>query len=252
MGRFSDIFGQLLPTGRAYKYGKIGKTLIDANADGLERLTVEVDDFLNGVLPDNPDFDEDWCRKFEAVYGLSVTNSMTISQRKAQIRRAMTPPNPNRSLIDIQSIQDEIDNAGWAGQLYVFENPNGLFPYQVLPMLGSPPQLGDFQLSDFQLGTYNYAAAYPYLYTWLQLGDNQLGNPQLNDFPLFNNKIANSLNRMDDIYANLTPLAHTFYVCGVNFGDVVTLPASDEIPLRQLLLNIKPAGSVGFLLIKYI
>ena len=252
MSRFTDIFNQLLPTGRAYKYGKYGNILKDANADGLDRLTVELDDFLNGVLPDNAGFDEDWCRKFEAVYGLYVTNSMTISQRKAQIRRAMTPPNPNRSLIDIQSIQDEIDNAGWAGQLYVFENPLGLLPYEVLPQLSFPPQLADFQLADFQLGTYNYAADYPYFYQWMQLGDFQLGNPQLNNFPLFNNKIANSLDRMEDIYVNLEPLSHTFYVCGVNFGDVVTLPASDEIPLRQLLLNIKPAGSVGFLLIKYI
>lgn len=252
MGRFSKIFNQLLPTGRAYNYGDVGNTLTDANADGLERLTVEVDDLLNGVLPDNPNFDANWCAKLEKVYSLSVTSSMTLTQRKAQILRAMTPPNPNRSLINIQAIQDEINNAGWNGQLYVFENPLGLLPYQVLPQLSFPPQLADFQLGDLQLGAYNYADDYPYLYQWMQLGNFQLGNPQLNNFPLFNNKIANSLNRYNDIYVNLDPLAHTFYICGVNFGDVVTLPASDEIPLRQLLLNIKPAGSVGFLLIKYI
>lgn len=248
MGVFYDIFKKLLPTGRAYKFGNNGNALIQGNADEFDRVRLDIDKIQNSVIPDNADFD---LERYERFY--DIPNSAdSFDVRMARVRARMTPVNPSRSLLNIQELQAEIDNAGWGGILYLHENPMGLMPSQVLPVLNPPTQLGNYQLGQSQLaGIYNFTN-YPEFYLKYQLGNRNLGSSQLNSGWKFTNKIANSMNRHNDSFVNLVPLNHTFYVCGQNLGDVVTLPQSDEPQLRQLLLNIKPATAVGFLLIKYI
>lgn len=248
----SKVIRKLLPTGRAYKFGSVGNSFIQGNSDEFDRVLSDIDQFLNGIIPDNPDFDNGWLERFERFYDIPINELDSQAVRMARVRARMTPVNPNDSLITLSALQAEIDNAGWGGVLYLHENPSGFLPQNILPPLSVGVQLDDYQLDDEQLGALPPENDYPELFSWYQLDDFQLGDAQLIDGPIFNNKIANSLNRHRDTFVNLQPLPHTFYVCGVNFGDIVTLPASDEIPLRQLLLNIKPASSVGFLLIKYV
>lgn len=252
MGLINDVTEKLFPTGRAHKVDKVGEDMRLALSDGVERVNDAIDDLINGVLPDNPNFTIDWCLRHERMYGLSVYPSDTLQVRMARILAHITPYPKDVGVLSLQVLQDEIDAAGWAGVLYIHENLDGLYPQDVLPQLSYPMQSGDGQLADFQLGGYNYADDYPQFYEWFQLGDYQLGGGILGTIPQFNNKIANSLQRIEDLFVNLAPVENTFYVCGQNLGDIVTLPQADEIPLRQLLLDIKPLNSVGFLLIEYI
>lgn len=247
-----DVIRKLLPTGRAYKFGNVGNSFINGNSDEFDRTLTEIDSFLNGIIPDNDDFNNGWLERFERFYDIPVDVMDSQAVRMARVRFRMTPVDPNVCLINQAQIQQEIDNAGWAGILYVHDNPMGFLPQNILPPLTMGGQLNDYQLNDQQLGGNPVENDYPDFFSWYQVGDYQLGDAQLINGPIFNNKIANYLDRNRDTFVNLQPLSNTFYVCGVNFGDVVTLPASDEIPLRTLLLQIKPASSVGFLLIKYI
>lgn len=252
MGLINDITEKLFPTGRAHKVGKVGEDMRLALSDGVERVNDSIDNLTHGVLPDNPNFTIDWVVRHEKMYGLSVYPGDTLQIRVTRILSHITPINQEYGSLSLDSIQNEINNNGWSGILFVHENPNGFYPQQVLPQLSYPPQLGDNQLGDSQIGTFDYISDYPQFFVRSQLGDNQLGGVQLGTPPQFNNKIANSLKRYDDLFVNLSPIENTFYVCGQNLGDIVTLPQSDEIPLRQLLLNIKPLNSVGFLLIEYV
>ena len=247
-----NITDLLFPTGRAHKVGEVGNALRNGMTDGFSYVDNDIDNLLNGVLPDNPDFTIEWCKRHEKMYGLSTFNSDTLQDRINRIKMHLTPPNPQLSLISQSELQAEIDNAGWGGILYIHENLQGQEPIEVLPQLSFPNQLGNHQLGDFQLGGVDATNDYPQFYNNYQLNDFQLGDAQLGDIPQFNNKIANHLDRNRDIFVNYEPIEHTFFVCGVNLGDIVQLPASDEIPLRQLLLNIKPASAVGFLLIEYV
>lgn|SRR5690606_20896441 len=249
---FFEVFKKLLPTGRAYQFRSVGNGFIQGTTDEFERMLLNVDQFLNGVIPDNPDFNGEWLERYERFYDIPVNPLDSQAVRMARVRARMTPVDPTKSLINRDELQAEIDNAGYAGILYIHENPNGYLPDDIFPPITIGGQLGDYQLDDQQLGGIPVYVDYPEFFSWYQLGDGQCGDFQLGSIPVFNNKIANSLNRHRDTFANLQPLAHTFYVCGPNLGDIVTLPASDEIPLRQLLLTIKPASSIGFLLIKYI
>ena len=252
MALIRDITDKLFPTGRAHKTGDIGDRMRDALSDGVETINDSIDSLIDGVLPDNANFTIDWCLRHERMYGLSVLQADTLQDRMDRILNHIAPPPPNTGMLSLQVLQDEIDAAGWGGVLYIHENVNGLLPQFVLPQLTFPSQLGDAQGGDGQLGGINFVDDYPQFYDFDQLGDSQGGDGQLGNMPLFNNIIANSIVRKDDLYTNLTPLENTFYISGVNIGDIVTLPQADEIPLRQLLLNIKPLNSVGFLLIEYI
>lgn len=252
MASIRDITEKLFPTGRAHKVGKVGEDMRLALSDGVERVNDAIDNLTHGVLPDNPNFNIDWCLRHERVYGLSVYPSDTLQIRVARILSHITPYPKDVGVLSLQVLQDEIDAAGWAGVLYIHENLGGLYPQDVLPQLSYPMQSGDGQLGDFQLGGYDYANDYSQFYQWFQLADFQLGGGMLGTVPQFNNKIANSLQWFDDLFVNLSPIENTFYVCGQNLGDIVVLPQSDEIPLRQLLLDIKPLNSVGFLLIEYV
>lgn len=249
---FSKLFKILLPTGRAYNRGPVYDSFIDANTDYMEVMNLSVEDLLNGVLPDNPLFTADWCSRWESFFNLPAYDFEPLSLRIARIRSMLMPVDPDSSRITRSWIQWEIDNAGWGGVLFVHENPNGYNPNQVLPQLTPSPQLGNTQLGQSQLMDYQAIIDYPDLFTPVQLGNVQLGQTQLNSQPIFNNKIANYINRQKDVFANTYPLAHCFYICGATLGEVVTLPASDEYKLRKLLLEVKPASAVGFLLIKYI
>lgn len=249
MGVFYDIFKKLLPTGRAYKFGNNGNNLIQGNADEFDRVRLDIDKTQNSVIPDNADFD---LERYERFYDIQYNPLDSHAVRMARVRARMTPVNPDVCLLNIAELQSEIDNAGWGGVLYLHENPMGLMPWQVLQPLNPPTQFGNYQFGQFQFNGYNVWDDYPEFYSSYQFGTYQFGNAQFNSQMKFNNNIANSLNRHYDSFVNLVPLAHTFFVCGPNLGDVVTLPQSDEQQLRQLLLNIKPATAVGFLLIKYI
>ncbi len=246
------VTDQLFPTGRAHKVQAVGERTRDAITDGINDLDNGINDLLNGVLPDNSGFTVEWCERHERMYALPSYNSDTLQDRIDRIIAHLTPPNPEYGYLSLEAIQNELNANGWNGILYVYENLTGLFPQQVLPQLSFPPQLGNGQLGDFQLGTFNFASDYPQFFTQYQLGDFQLGASQLGSAPQFNNKIANSVNRYDDLFVNLYPISNTFYICGPNLGDIVILPLSDEVKLRTLLLEIKPLNSVGFLLIEYI
>lgn len=252
MAIINDITEKLFPTGRAHKVGKVGDDMKLALSDSVDRLNYSIDNLLNGVLPDNSQFNIDWVLRHEKMYALSAYDSDTLQDRIDRIIYHLTPFPRDYGILSLESIQNEIDNSGWGGILYVHENLGGLYPHDVLPPLSFPPQLGDGQLGDYQLGTFKYDVDYPQFYDFFQLGGFQLGDSQLNNFPQFNNKIGNSLNKVDDLFVNLSPIENTFYMCGLNLGDIVVLPKSDEIPLRQLLLDIKPLNSVGFLLIEYV
>ena len=252
MASIRSITDRLFPTGRAHDVGEVGSNMRDALSDGVEMINDSIDSFIDGVLPDNDNFTIDWCVRHERMYALSVLPTDTLQDRMARILAHITPQPQDVGMLSLQVIQDEIDNAGWAGALYVHENLSGLMPTQVLPLFYAQNQLGDYQLGDSQLNGNSFASSYPQFFSFNQLNDYQLGDSQLGDIPLFNNIIANSVNRHDDTFVNLSPMKNTFYICGPTLGDIVTLPQADEIPLRQLLLNIKPLNSVGFLLTEYI
>src|SRR5690606_7595880 len=129
----ADVFRKLLPTGRAYKFGKIGNSFIKGNSDEFDRVLLDIDHFLNGIIPDNIDFDNGWLERFERFYDIPINELDSHAVRMARVRARMTPVDPNESLITLSAIQAEIDNAGWSGVLYIHENPNGFLPQNILP-----------------------------------------------------------------------------------------------------------------------
>lgn len=218
---------RLLPTGRAFKvpFDGFQKGVYRALAQSEADWANEATGILDEVLADNDNFTEENAAAWERRLAIRANSGTSLADRKAAILRKYASPGNIPARQHYLYLQRELQAAGF--NVYVHENrqPDGFGGYQTIPIeavIGS--QLGTFQLGQQQLGP-------------------GLGN--LNIIAKYIDEV------LDQNFVLPTDLRSTFFIGDATLGDLATVPAIRKDEFRELVLRIKPAQTVGILLVTY-
>lgn len=230
---FVKINKILLPTGRAYRMNNGSNKEFMSYAINNQRLDTyrQVVGLLDGVLPDNENFDEWYCDKWEQTLGLASMSGMDIIQRRIAILEAMTYPSDSLYQGSALYMEWRLNLAGFNVTVHQnrFSNGSGGFePHD--PSLymtsGNAVQHGQIQHGQKQHGSFTY------------------------------NIIANYMDEAKDKNFVIAGLKNTFFVSGGGvgggLGTIATIDLRRKQEFRKLILKIKYAHLVGFLNVQYI
>jgi hypothetical protein len=228
----------LLPKGRAFN---MPQQTVDSppSPDGfLYRLyeacsTLQATAYEDGIglfdsqLPDNDNFTADDATNMERWLGIYSAPGTTLADRKLAIKVKLNFPGTTAPRQHYTFIEDELRAAGF--DVYVYENrfddsPPGYYtktPDQVVGTTGSAFHGSAYHGSSYHGGGYG-------------------------------EKIVNYLEADKDRIFRVTNLRNTFFIGGSPLGTFAEVDAVREKEFRQLILQLKPAQSVGYLFITYV
>ena len=212
-----------------------------------EQLVLDSLSILDSILPDNDNFTVYDAELWEQRLGLISNPLVSLADRKLAIIRKMNHPGDILARQSADYIQGQLQLAGF--NVYVHENLNGQSPQSIIANANAPFTLGSFQLNDQQLG--DPFSVFDEFFDEVQLNDSQLGDFQLSE-NVFNNKVVNNIEAQKDVFFNYGSIERTFVIGGQTFGTFADVDNQRELEFRQLILKLKPAQTVGFLLINYI
>lgn len=228
----SALSKQLFPTGRAWKMPVNGwlESLMYALSLSENKAYNNAVELLSVILPDNDNFTEDDAQDWERRLGMITGLGVLLEDRKKAIKRKMNHPGDIKARQHFLYIEGQLQAAGFS--VYVYENR---FPYgggtyytrSIFDILGNAG-VNQFQHDDFQHG------------------DAQHGGS-------FANIIVNYIDEVQDSRFFVTDnLRNTFFIGGNTLGSYANIPANRKEEFRQLILKLKPAQMVGYLLINYV
>lgn len=232
MERLREIF--LFITRRLYPTGRVFWLKDDRLITAVHRVFNESEievykaalDVLDSILPDNANFDEDDAADWERRLGIIARDGTSLEDRKLAIRRKYSTPGDIPARQHYLYLQGQLQAAGF--DVYVHENrqPDGSGGWEVLPI-------------DAFLGLQ---------YGGFQYGDSDQYGPDKNDLE----KVANYIDStQDDLFVLPTDTRAVFFIGGQAIGSDANVPSVRKDEFRQLILNIKPAQTVGLLIINY-
>lgn len=223
---------QLYPTGRAFKMPKNGwlETLTYALSLSENRAYNDAVSVLSAVLPDNDDFTEDDAYDWERRLGMITGIGVNLEDRKKAIKRKINHPGDIAARQHYLYIEGQLQAAGF--DVYVYENR---FPYgggtyytrSIFDIVGTSG-INDFQHGDDQHGDFQHGGTYA-------------------------NIIVNHIDEtLDSSFFVTANLRNTFFIGANPLGSFANISASRKDEFRQLILKLKPAQMVGYLLINYV
>lgn len=225
---------QLYPDSRAFKmppnsiFERLHKALALSEAAAWEDVT----GILNSILPDNDNFTEydaiQWCRRLGLIYNADVP----LADTKAQILQKMAYPgmdNPPRQAASF--LEYQLRQAGF--DVYVYENrffEGGEWitktPSEILGAGVGSSILDTFELGEAELDG-----------TWADAGITIL---------------ANFLEEDKDADFDILNYRRTFFIAGETIDTFANVSTERKEQFRQMLLQLKPAQTIGILFVNYI
>ncbi len=244
MADFNDILlrltKRLYPRGRAFKipvngfFEKLHKGLAKSENRAIQAaLSV-----LDSTLPDNANFDATDASNWERCLGIYSAVGTTLADRKAAIKAKLNYPGTTAARQHHSFIEQTLRNAGF--NIRIVENR--FFE-------GSPPEFVTHTAGEIA-GVESVQAVYGYP----QYGQAQFGQASTP----YVTKVANSIDEtIDDSFDIGNNYRSTFFICagypvlpsGSIFADV---DINRKLEFRQMILQLKPQQSVGFLFINYV
>lgn len=241
---------QLYPTGKAFKVPVFG-WLEGLHIALAKSEAAVIDDsifLLWSILPDNDNFTAADASQWEVRLGMIVNDSIDLEVRKMAIKRKMNHPSTIKARQHRLYLQKQLQDAGF--DVYVHENIPEIDPLDFLlddsyGQLGDDHEMGDgVELGDF------FSAHSDMLY-FIEMGEGELGDYELNEY-FWINKVANCITKEEDlIFSNGTNYRRIFFIGGETAGTFADVNVEREAEFRQLILNVKPAQTVAYLLINY-
>jgi hypothetical protein len=183
---------------------------------------------LSGLLPDNSTFTADDASNWERVYGLTNNSILPLNQRIAALyQRFAYVPSATRQHYTF--LEGQLRLAGF--DIHVYEN---IFPDGSGGWMTKTPEeisgVSDVSLEhgDFEHGTNEHGGHWPDI-------------------------VANSIYEVDDAnFGTGADLTSTFFIGGSTLGSFANVSAARKEEFRQIILQLKPVQTIGFLLINYI
>lgn len=227
---FFKMVALLYPTGRVWNlpeggnfasfHAGINLTLVQSALDAAATL--------DATFPDNVNFDSGDADLWEYRYGIEYNPALTLTQRKNNIYLAMAFP---QNILGRQSpsyIQAMLQAAGFNVNVYqniFFDGGGNLYqktPADVLGTVVDITQFGD----PTEFGA-----------------DTEFGG--VNFDVIANNETAESYSTGGNLWA-------TFFLSGPALNIPATVPKARQKEFRRLVLKLKPAHTVAFLLINFV
>src|SRR6185437_3707536 len=253
----------LYPKGRAFKM-PVGNAKLLIDEDGVEDIVTEdgttsiIDSTLNGnlarlhaalalsedqafqdalsvlndILPDNNNFTIDDANDWYRRLGIFNSGFVTLSDMKAAISQKMAYPGTVAPRQAHDYLQDQLQAAGFNVFVYenIFSDGHGGF------MAVAPSSV---------VGTGNLKAESDFC----QSGQIQSGQTSADNITI----IANNIDETKDQPFNFgSNYRSTFFIAGNTISTFATVVAGRHDEFRQLILQIKPQQTIGFLFINYI
>jgi hypothetical protein len=231
--KIKNLGKQLYPTGRAFKM-PFGGELEKINA-GLakseQRVYLDSVAIMNGLLPDNDNFTEAdataWERRLRMIDG----SNTSLENRKLAIKRKMNHPGTKKPRQDRLYIQAQLQAAGF--DVYVYEN-----------------------IFDDGMGGFTYKTPAEFSLTTYPTIDIQhtsrIQHGQVRHGVQYGNKVANHIEDDLDNSFYVGDFSCSFFVGGSTEGSWTDVELTRKDEFRQLILKLKPAQNVVFLLINFI
>lgn len=186
---------------------------------------------MNSILPDTNNFTAADATDWERRLGIAAAPSTPLATRKQAITRKMNHPGTQVVRQHYDYIQAQLQAAGFPVTIYENKFPDGSGGY-----ITKTPQ----QILGYSSGNAVHATATQHK-TALHHGGQ------------FSNKIVNSVDELPDFGFNIgSNYYSTFYVAGASLTTFVSIPVARKAEFRQLILQLKPAQTVGFLFINYV
>ncbi len=212
-------------------------------AKGEKRFIDDAVGLYDSIFPDNDNFTIEDADNWEKKLGIMSRDGVSLSDRKMAIAMKLNHPHSEAPRQHYLYIQEQLRAAGF--DVYVYENTSNQSPESILSSVGSTFHSPDLEHSEnvYHKGL-NPQGAFHAIN--VQHGNIQHGSR-------FNNIVANSLDRESDslfVFRN-NNYKSTFFIAGANFPDFAEIPRSREIEFRQLLLQLKPVQTIGFLFLNY-
>lgn len=203
--------------------------LVSALAVGEARAYMDALTILYAMLPDNDRFTEEDATDWERRLGLITSAGASLEDRKLAIKRKMAHPGDIPARQHYLYLQGQLQAAGF--DVYVYENHfddgmGGIEPHSIYDVAGGLG-IGDVQHGD------------------IQHGDAQHGG-------YYGNVIINYIDEAQDALFYVADLKSTFFIGGNPLGTFANVDADRKAEFRQLILRLKPAHMVGYLLVNYI
>lgn len=231
LDKLKRLTKSLHPTGRAFRV-PTGGTLdrLYSAINNVENTVLnDTLNVLDVILPDNDNFTAQDATDWEVRLGIITNTSLSLEERKAGIIRKMNHPGTIPARQNYRYLERELQAAGF--NVYVYENifddgSGGLETRTPGEVIGG-----------------NTGA------TQSQLGMNQLGQAQLGVGYL--NKVAWSIDDADRYFDAGQLLRRTFFISGSPLGTFANIPLSRKMEFRELIMKIKPAQTVAWLIVNY-
>lgn len=216
----------LYPTGRAWIMPEKSelKNLHDSFNTSYARLVLDANATIDSTIPDNDGFDIDDIGLWEFRLGLISNPLVPIDDRRQAVLRKLAYPANVKARQHPLYIESQLQTAGF--DVFIHENTK---PYQ------TPEDIISVSALNVQHGEPT------------QHGDaTQHGSGSFD-------VIANSLdpNEIFNIGGD-DKLFATFFIGGLNLGDIAEVPIERQIEFRELVLKLKPAQTVAFTLINFV
>lgn len=232
------LTNSLYPVARAFKAPPNGvrDKLNKARNLSYARLYSAQKSILNDILPDNDNFDEQDATQWETRLGIiNGGSTVSLADRKAAILQKMSYPGTVAPRCAADYITEQLQAAGFDVKVYenIFPDGGGGWetrtPSEILGITAGMAMLGTFELGEVELAE-----------TWAMSGITI---------------IANHIDESIDATFAIPPLNYrsTFFIAAPTaIDDFATVSAVRRNEFRQLILQLKPQQTVGFMFVNYV
>ena len=250
--KIKKITRQLYPTGRAFNMSAGGnfEKLHSGLAESEARAVDDANAILFSILPDNANFTVDDAEDWERRLGMITSPGVSLPDRMAAIIRKMNHPGDIPARQSWDYLQDSLQLAGF--DVYVHEN----IPEQSPQNFIIAPEMIEMDSAGSEMGDggemANVFSLFPSFFNIPEMGEIEMGAVEMDDYS-FNNLVVNNISEfLDSYYSIVDNYRSTFFVGGQIKGTFADVDINRKDEFRQTILRIKPAQSVGILLINYI
>lgn len=228
----------LYPESRAFKmppdeyFEKVHKALAVSEGQAWDNAV----SILDSIIPDNDNFTEYDATQWERRLAIIGNGDIPLADRKLAILQKMAYPGIEAAPRQAASfLQTQLRAAGY--DVYVYEN---------IFSVGSPASLVTKTPAEILSGT---TTALKAMYGFVQYGQVQYGQVATGNVTKCVNYIEEE---KDELFIIGSNYRSTFYIAGNPISTFANVDATRKENFRQLILQLKPAQSVGLLFINYI
>lgn len=229
---FFKMVALLYPTGRAWNLPERGFFAKLHTAINLSLLQMALDAaaLWDSTFPDNTNFDAADCTLWEYRLGIDYNPSLSTAQRRTNIYNAIAFPQNIKARQHYLYIQDQLNMAGFDIKIYeniFFDGGGNLYqktPQEIIGAVGNTTQLRDID-PQTQLGS-----------------QTQLGGAS---YSVVANQERTERFNLGGI------LWPTFFIAGATISTLANVSQYRQTEFRRMILKLKPAHEVAFLLVNF-